>query len=66
MRKSPDQARIKALTSENRNLKAKLRDLQQGHQDAMASASGMSFATQSAIANSASRNIPLANGVADF
>jgi hypothetical protein len=49
----PDEARdrrIKALATENRNLKAKLRIMQERYNDGLAKAGGMSFATQSAIA----------------
>ena len=47
---APNDTRIiQALTTENANLKAKPRDLQQWHQDAMATAGGMSFATLTAV-----------------
>jgi hypothetical protein len=49
----PDEARdrrIKALTTENQNLKAKLRYMADRYNDGLATAGGMSFKTQSAIA----------------
>jgi predicted RNase H-like nuclease (RuvC/YqgF family) len=49
----PDEARdrrIKALTTENRNLKAKLSIMADRYSDGLATAGGMPFATQSAIA----------------
>jgi hypothetical protein len=42
--------RIKALTTENRNLRGKVRHLEQHFEDGIAHAGGMNFATQSAIA----------------
>jgi hypothetical protein len=49
----PDEARdkkIKALTTENRNLKKKMIDLSIWYTEALATTGGMNFATQSAIA----------------
>jgi len=49
----PDEARerrIKALTTESRNLKAKLRVMAEHYREGLATAGGMPFATQSAIA----------------